>query len=350
MVISDGSGYKGKLWMQFPLKGVSSTYYNYVFNMQNGRFARWGLSESDDPFCSPFGPEILDIEITTGYCSGSCPFCYKANTPKEGHNMSYDTFDRVVSLFAPFLTQVALGITDADANKDFVKMLGRCVELGVVPNYTTAGYGMSEELFDATAKLCGAVAVSVYPHNKKLALNTIQEFVSRGMEQVNAHLLYHADNIEFVEECMNVLADVRAAVLLALKPVGRGTDFRPANQEQMNKLINKAKSNKLGFGFDSCSAPKFERWVRDSDMSPRVKKQNLQLSESCESYLFSLYCSAEGIFYPCSFVENKTKGIDIRDIKTVDDVWHSAEAVEWRGRLIDSMDEYGTRHCPMYEL
>ncbi|HEC39368.1 MAG TPA: radical SAM protein, partial [bacterium] len=76
------------------LKFVKSPEYNYIFNSENGFFARWGKTKEDDPQFSPFGPELLDVEIST-ICSNGCSWCYKSNT-STGKNMSFSTFKKIL--------------------------------------------------------------------------------------------------------------------------------------------------------------------------------------------------------------------------------------------------------------
>jgi len=64
----------GKVW-----KKLISKDYNYVFNKETGFFARWGETKEADPEKAPF-PEILDLEISSGECSGDCKFCSPAGT------------------------------------------------------------------------------------------------------------------------------------------------------------------------------------------------------------------------------------------------------------------------------
>jgi len=75
-------------------KTLSGEDYNYVFNMSNGYFCRWGATKEEDPRFSPCGPEIADIEISTA-CSGlegiPCRFCYKSNKT-TGDYMSFEKF------------------------------------------------------------------------------------------------------------------------------------------------------------------------------------------------------------------------------------------------------------------
>ena len=57
-------------------KAFISPGYNYVFDKRSGFFARWGETQEQDPSYSPFGPELLDLEISSGGdCLGNCPFC-----------------------------------------------------------------------------------------------------------------------------------------------------------------------------------------------------------------------------------------------------------------------------------
>lgn len=95
-------------------KIVRSKTYNYNFDKETGFFARWGKTKEDDPLFSPFGPEILDIEITTK-CDGVggklCPFCYKSNTP-NGKNMSFETFKKMIDKFPTYEQELVVIVVD----------------------------------------------------------------------------------------------------------------------------------------------------------------------------------------------------------------------------------------------
>jgi len=340
-------------------KAVKSPSYNYIFIKSNGKFARWGETQGDDPDTSPFGPEILDIEIATGYCSAAmngCPWCYKSNTWKQGELMSLDTFKHVIDVLNQgVLTQVAFGLTDVDANPDFPDMLRYCRNVGIVPNYTTSGHGLNVDLFNVTADLCGAVAVSVYDHNRRLAISTIKAFIELGMDQVNAHLLYWDGNSMFIKNVMSQLASIdglNAAVLLALKPIGQGQKYQTATYSQTKELIEHAISVGLLYGFDSCTAPKFIKWVLEgSDYSKSKKSYLIMLSESCESSRMSSYVNVKGEFYPCSFVENVgLEPINMLDCTSIEDFWFHKQTISFRKKLIATKDSYNCFHCPAFQL
>jgi len=152
-----------------------SKHYNFIFDKENGFFIRWGAKKEDDPDMSPIGPEILDLEISSGGdCAGKCPFCYKCNgvEGEETHNMTFNEFKTIFDKMPKTLTQIAFGIMNITTNSDFFKMMEYAKENGVIPNYTCHGLDMTPELADKTAKLCGAVAVSLV--NKQKTYDTIK--------------------------------------------------------------------------------------------------------------------------------------------------------------------------------
>lgn len=149
-------------------KSIRSAKYNYNFDKKTGFFMRWGELPIDDPLYAP-GPEILDVEISAGKCSGSCKFCYKGNNASlDTNNMTFSQFKTILDKMPKTLTQVAFGICDIDTNPDFFQMMEYCRESGVIPNYTCNGFRVSGKIARKTAKICGAVAVSVGGETEKV--------------------------------------------------------------------------------------------------------------------------------------------------------------------------------------
>lgn len=162
-----------------PVKVIRSKDYNYFFNAKTGFFARWGATKEDNPIMSPYGPEIADIEIST-ICNGigkdsqtqkPCPWCYKSNT-SCGKNMDLETFKKVFRKLVnadgnvnKCLTQIAFGIGDINGNPDLWNIMEYCRNNEynqVVPNITTNGMHVDDEIAQKLAHVCGAVAVSRY--------------------------------------------------------------------------------------------------------------------------------------------------------------------------------------------
>ena len=135
--------------------------YTAVFNPSTGFFARMEDDGRPEPFWSSHGPELLDIAVTN-WCDRGCHFCYR-KSDINGKHMSLEDFEEVIrqaELMHVF--QVALGGGNPNQKPYFPEMLALTREHGIVPNYTTNGRGLTEEVLRSTAKYCGAVAVSAY--------------------------------------------------------------------------------------------------------------------------------------------------------------------------------------------
>jgi len=323
------------------LKMVVSPDYNFVFRKSNGYFHRWGKEYSDEPTRAPM-PEIVDIEISE-ICSGGCKWCYKSNLT-DGKNMTLETFKQVLDLFTPFVTQVALGIGDANTNPDLIPIMEYCREVGVVPNLTLTGLGLTPELGKRLAELAGAISVSVYPHTKALAYSTLRTLQRYGLEQVNFHLVV---GTETLDHCYEVLNDVRfydwldpnAVVLLALKQKGRGKSYSSLDMGQFENLVDFCFEYDIPFGCDSCSAGALLEIVGDDS-------EFKEYIEPCESGLFSYYVDVTGTGYPCSFTEGEWAGIDLLNVKDFSkEVWQSPSIENWRYCLLCN-----DRNCPVYNI
>jgi len=358
---TDYDGYRKYTWQK--LSGIFSPSYNCVFDSETGWFARWGDSLDDDTEWCPFGNELVDIEISAGDCSsgagngasGFCRWCYKNNTAHNGHHMSLESFKMVLDHMPPTCFQVALGITDADKHPDLIEIMKYCRENDIVPNLTTAGYGLPQELLEEIASLAGAVAVSAYPHNTALAYETIRKFQNAGLEQVNMHLLYYADNMPFV---YSVLHDIemgyvqpQAVVLLGLKPKGRGSNLKPLPPDEFTKLMKYCLEHNIPVGMDSCSASKVLKAVDDLGIEGPQREHFHTVVEPCESGLFSIYVNVDGKVFPCSFTEggkwgSKPQGINLLSVGDfVEDVWNHVAIEDWRDALL-----HNKRACPVYRI
>lgn len=343
-------------------KTCISKDYNFIFDKTNGEFKRWGKDYKDDPEFSPVGPEIWDCEATTS-CKGVpnkdgilqvCQFCYKSNTP-YGKNLSFENFKKMADTFPKTLGQIAFGAdSQATSNPDLWKMMEYCKEIGVIPNITVAN--ISDEVADNLKKYCGAVAVSRY-ENKDICYDSVEKLATtRKMKQINIHSML---SLQTFESCMETakdmltdkrLKDMNAIVFLGLKKQGRAkNNFDIVPFDKFEELIMFCLNNKINFGFDSCSACRFEKVVRDSKNIGEENKQKLiQYSESCESGAYSFYTSIDSEYFPCSFTEGEKgweKGVDMLNISNfIEEIWYHPRNLDWRKRLMESK-ENGCRKC-----
>ena len=332
-------------------KFARSPEYNFNFNKENGYFERWGKTYQDYPQFSPYGPEILDCEVTTR-CNGIrgklCSFCYKSNTP-NGINMSFDTFKTILDKMPRTLGQVAFGADSmGTSNPDLFKMMEYCRYKEIVPNITIAD--ITDETADTLARLCGAVAVSSYD-DKNVCYDTVKKLTDRGMTQVNIHKMVSSETFEQTKEIIKDrlidprLSKMNAIVYLSLKKKGRGETFHSLTQEQFKEIVDLSFESKINFGFDSCSCHRFLNAVAGRENY----KQLSQSAEPCESSAMSAYFSVDAKFHPCSFCgEDKEfgEGLDVVNCKDfIQDIWNNPKTIKFRDHLLKC-----GRSCPIYNI
>jgi len=337
--------------------------YNYIFlkkpkfGNNTGFFQRWGHTVEEDPMFSPIGPEILDIEISVNGCPNACPFCYKNNKNIPPTNMSLNTFKMIIDKIPRTLTQVAFGITGVKTNPDFIPMMEYCRSIGILPNFTLSGIDLTDPMADQLSKVAGALAVSAYQTDKNVCYNTVKMFTDRGMDQVNIHLMVSQETLQFAQEVLMDrvndprLSKLHAIVFLGVKPKGRAKDhYHSLTKEQYEDLVRFSLDKGFNFGFDSCSAPKFEAAIKHMNMDPRIVDRMVEASESCESSLFSAYINTHGEYWHCSFAEEQDgqEFVDVVQAKDfIADVWYSDPVKRFREKSIQSMKD-GCRNCTIY--
>ena len=328
------------------LKYIMSDTYNYIFNMENGFFARWGKTRDDDPQFSPIGPELLDIEVST-QCHGGCVWCYKSNTP-SGRIMKFYTFKKILDKIPRSVTQIAFGIGDLDSNPELWDMFRYCRKKKIVPNITINGSRLTDEMAEKLVKFCGAVAISHY--DDEVCFNAVKLLTDKGLSQVNVHKLAASETETSCYALLNaVKTDARlkrlnAVILLGFKKKGKRNTYNPLRSHKFRLLVQYAINNRIHIGFDSCSANKFLEAVKNN---PNYKRYKM-MSEPCESTCFSMYINVDGITYPCSFLEgeNGFKGINILSCKNFHkDIWLSPSFCEFRKNLIKI-----NRNCPHFKI
>ena len=331
-------------------KVLRSENYNYIFNSRTGFFVRWGKTADDDPQYSPFGPEILDLEISVGGdCMGNCPFCYKSNGGDQPtHNMTLEEFKIILEKMPSVLTQIAFGIMNVSTNPQFFDMMRHARQNGIVPNYTCHGLDVDKNVAELTSELCGAVAVSLL--NQEKTFDSIKMFSDAGMKQVNIHYLLSE---ETYDRAFQVIEDIskdnrtnglNAIVFLQYKSKGRNPDdFNSVRDiDKYKRLIEYCDKFQIGYGFDSCSGPLFMDAIADKNN----KKFLEMMAEPCESGLFSSYINCYGKFVYCSFAEGIEEEMDVLNCNDfLQDIWFNEKTINWRKRLLQN-----NRCCPIYDL
>jgi hypothetical protein len=268
--------------------------------------------------------------------------CYKANGPK-GSVMSFETFKMIFDKLPQTVNQIAFG---ADAKlescPDLWKMMEYCRANHVVPNITAAD--IDEPTSYKLAKYCGAVSCSFYG-DEQIFLRSLQNLKKAGLRQINCHVLISEQTVPWVHHLIDNWElygkYLNAIVCLQLKTAGRGKTYTRLNQHEFTAIVKRFLDGNIPFGSDSCGV-----WKVVAAFEALDKKAPVELLESCESTLFSLYINAKGVFFPCSFNEKPEMGIKLENVNDfVKEVWHSDVANQFRESL-----KRCKNHCPSYTI
>lgn len=351
------------------IKVVQAKGYNHIFNNETGFSMRFGTTKEEDPSMCPIGPEILDIEVSAGQCSGNCLHCYKSNSATAENNwMSFNTFKTIIDKVSKSgsLCQAALGITDIGSNPDLYRIMEYSRSIGIIPNITVNGRNISDEDIIKLANLCGAVSVSYYNDND--CFGTVKRLTDASkkegttLRQVNIHSLLSSEGYEKCRKVIHAakederLTDLGAVVLMTLKPKGNKNFLTSLNNlDKFRALFKEAIDLNVKIGFDSCGCPQVFKAIESLDML------NVAPScEGCESGCFSAYISVNGSYFPCSFAEGIgewKEGISVvQSSDFTKDIWYHPRVIAWREKLLagssqcDCQFKNQCRPCPIYDI
>lgn len=351
------------------------------FNEKTGRYIRTGILETDengrrrdtgiDPFMASF-PELLDVGIMghckhgeTGLCVKAGIGCYQDGLHSNKDNMSYKDFENIVDQCKGKTFQIALGgCGDPDQHEQFEDILRSCKAAGIVPNFTTSGYGMTEDIAKLCKRYCGAVAVSWY--RSEYTLRAIDMLVTAGVK-TNIHYVLSKSSIHEAiyrlkksskysvnasednrndkhnidnryygdtdEEYSSFPNNINAIIFLLYKPVGLGTkeEMITANNKEFQELIEYIDEHSFPFkiGFDSCTVPALLG----------MSNVDYDSMDTCEGGRWSAYISADMKMMPCSFDNQYGKwAVDLRK-NTIKEVWDSEVFENFRNYFVKSCPE-----------
>lgn len=162
---------------------------NYIGIFFNDKTLRLKI-DSTKPITELEFPEFYDVKINS-LCDGGCKYCYMNSTSK-GENFE-NLLEKVDSFFGamsenerPF--QVAIGGGNPTLHPDFIPVLKKFVDLGIMPNYTDNGMNITPELVAATKEYCGGVALSCHPHLDKYWKESFEKF-HEAKVRTNFHII-----------------------------------------------------------------------------------------------------------------------------------------------------------------
>jgi radical SAM protein with 4Fe4S-binding SPASM domain len=219
------------------------------------------------------------------------------------------------------------GHGDPNLHPDFRQILQYCRDNYIVPNYTTSGIGLTDEMVSVTKSLCGAVACSWYRND--LTAKAIDSFLKVGMK-TNIHYVLGNNSIdEAIRRLRNKSfpEGINAIIFLLHKPVGLGREDNvlKADDPRVKEFFELVNSEEFPhkIGFDSCSVQGI------LNFAPGIDRDSI---DTCEGARFSAYISSDLKMLPCSFDQAHRWAYDISN-DTIHNAWNSPQFEDFRNRM-----------------
>lgn len=289
-------------------------------NYTTGVTFRWGTTFDDNPEFAPY-PELIDISISNR-CDKNCTFCYR-DSNKDGKLMDVDEYDFILNQltnekYGPVF-QVALGGGEPCEHPDLIQIIKNTREKGIVPNLTTNGEYLTDELIQTFKQDCGAIALSMSDFQDKFSLTKLKKLVKRNVK-FNIHYLLAKDTISDAIKILDggydhLLNGVNAVVFLTHKSMGRANEKNNLEKGELlttflSKIDNKQSSTRIGF--DACFVP----------LLLRHTNIDTQFVDACECGFFSAYIDENLTVKPCSFSNNEQFNYSLKDF-SLEEIWHN---------------------------
>lgn len=333
-------------------------HFKTAFDTETGVYIRTGIIDQNgtdtgvDPFMASF-PHLIDVGVMghclhgkLGLCAKAGIQCYQSGLTIQEPNMTVAQFKWIASQCKGKCNQFALGGRgDPDQHENFEEILIICRENGIVPNFTTSGYGMTTEIAKLCGKYCGAVAVSWY--RSSYTLNAIQILLDAGVK-TNIHYVIGNNTIDEALERIrknDFPQGVNAVVLLLHKPTGLGMpdNILSVSDPRVEQLFGEIdRQHPFKIGMDSCNVPGAVRFCKN------VMHQSL---DTCEGGRYSCYIGSDMVMVPCSFDQKKDYGVLLTD-STIEEVWNSSRFEKFRNHMREACPECEKRNlcmggCPL---
>ena len=310
-----------------------------AFDTETGAYVRTGILDENgkdtgvDPFMASF-PHLIDVGIMghcihgkTGLCVKAGIGCYQSGLTVEEPNMTVEDFKWIAEQCKGRCNQFALGGRgDPDQHEHFEEILKICRQNNLVPNFTTSGYGMTDEIAALCKQYCGAVAVSWY--RSEYTLKAINMLLKADVK-TNIHYVVGKNSID---EAIKRLEEndfpegINAVIFLLHKPAGLGTkenmlNVSDARVKTFFGLIDRQHPFKVGM--DSCNVPGAINFCKS------IAYESL---DTCEGGRYSCYIGADMIMVPCSFDQKKRYEVSLRE-NTIEEAWNSPQFEKFRSRM-----------------
>ena len=283
--------------------------YWTIFNRTNGTKIRLSLDPNQATPTKASAPELVDIKITD-YCPFNCAYCYQASTLKGKHASTQSLFNLADLLGDMKVFEVALGGGEPTLHPDFLKILTKFRENGIVPNFTTKSlHWLKDDKYrNEILDVAGNFAYSCENKNdvKNLADLVKQHNINRSAFDGRAvvHYVMGIGTEQNFEEVLNEACNNGLEItLLGYKTNGRGALFNPHKKFDWITIVQKLRENKwLKLGIDTKLA---------QDYLAQLQAANIpDYMYYVHEGKFSMYIDAvNGLIGPSSYCDDKEQSL-----------------------------------------
>ena len=343
--------------MRYIIKDKKYSFMS-AFDTDTGAYVRTGILDEKgrdtgiDPFMASF-PHLIDVGVMghcihgkTGLCAKAGIGCYQSGMLVEKPNMAVSDFRWIAAQCEGRCNQLALGGRgDPDQHENFEELLKISREYNLVPNFTTSGYGMTQDIAAVCKRYCGAVAVSWY--RSEYTMRAIQMLLDAGVK-TNIHYVLGNNSIdEAIKRLQNDAfpPHINAVIFLLHKPVGQGNfqNVLQSDDPRIKQFFEEVdKNHPFKVGMDSCNVP---------GAVNHCKKVLLESLDTCEGGRYSCYISSDMVMVPCSFDQSGMYAVTLQN-QTIEEAWNSKEFEAFRLKMRKSCPECEKRAvcmggCPL---
>lgn len=243
--------------------------YWTIFNRVSGTKVRMSFG-NDGKTIEPTkatAPELVDVKITD-WCPYNCNFCYQDSTVKGEHADKEFLRSLATTLGNLRVFEVALGGGEPTLHPDFLEILQKFREQGVVPNFTTKNLSWLHDhaVRPRVLELAGAFAYSVEKAEDIEKLTAFRDVYSIPDRQLNCQYVMGTTNLYEFERLLDVAAERRMRItLLGYKTDGRGDKFEPQDYSKWTAVLKKAtdKHRWIRVGIDTALARDYQAQLAD---------------------------------------------------------------------------------------
>ncbi|MCO4744945.1 MAG: radical SAM protein [Proteobacteria bacterium] len=293
---------------------------------------------------APAGALSAPTEVhlaVTERCPASCTGCYLSAGPEnESAEPSFEALRADLDQLAAMgVFEVAFGGGEAVLRDDIVELGRYARRLGIVPNLTTSGFGVTPKRARAMAEVFGQVNVSLDGlgaayvsvrgwDGSELALRALADLSAAGV-RVGVNTVLSRRNLDHLPELAAALSKLEIAdwQWLRFKPTGRGAThyrdlaLRPVQADGLFPLaLSFEKELGLRIRFDCALAPFVAAHVDSPEHAGRLGAIGCVAGQSL------LARGADGRWSGCSFAADSVEG-------GPDEAWDTGESLRaWRER------------------